>query len=240
MANTDLIEKLENILHEIIEENLYAESLPDGGCKNALDDFIQDYTPSKDDEAKIKSFGVLLASLVKEDISLDEVMADNSVNMHTFLEGYKPPEEENIIQIDCKIDMAIPKEDLEKNLQLLIDRQGVQWLSTVIESMAEGKAVKNINIEPKSYATVLEYLSTLRLTVFEAEEHIEIGYVSEPLCEDGKPTGFFEVDHGRPIISYGVSGFSRQNLDNQIFEAFEGYPNVFKEVDSDIIQSLLK
>jgi hypothetical protein len=137
MANTDLIEKLEGILHEIIEENLYAESLPEGGCKNALDDFIEDYTPSKDDEAKIKSFGVLLASLVKEDILLDEVMADNSVNMHTFLEGYKPPEGQNIIQIDCKLDMAIPKEDLEKNLQLLIDRQGVQEVSSLIENVLE-------------------------------------------------------------------------------------------------------
>lgn len=43
----------------------------------------------------------------------------------------------NTIEIDCKLDMEIPKENLQNNLQLLIDRHGVQEVSNLIEQLTD-------------------------------------------------------------------------------------------------------
>jgi hypothetical protein len=42
----------------------------------------------------------------------------------------------NTIKVDCKEDMAIPMEDLQNNLQLLLDRHVVLEVSNLIEVLA--------------------------------------------------------------------------------------------------------
>lgn len=71
------------------------------------------------------------------DIYAQDLEGKVKESFEDFIEGYTPSEEQNTIKVDCKLDMAIPKENLQKNLQLLIDRHGVQQVSQLIEKVQE-------------------------------------------------------------------------------------------------------
>lgn len=82
----------------------------------------------------------LLPNLINKAVAMGLDHSDFPLcNLEEFLEDYITGNSNtgNIIEIDCKVDMAIPKEDLEKNLQLLIDRHGVQEVSNLLEKVQE-------------------------------------------------------------------------------------------------------
>lgn len=76
------------------------------------------------------------------DIYAQDLEGKVKESFEDFIEDYTPPEEQNLIKVDCKVDMALPTENLQKNLQLLIDRHGVQWLNNVIETLYNGQYIE--------------------------------------------------------------------------------------------------
>ena len=78
---------------------------------------------------------IVLKGLIKSGYNAKDLDGSLKEAYNEFLGEYA--EFPNMIKIDCKVDMAIPKEDLEKNLQLLIDRHGVQEVSSLIEKVLE-------------------------------------------------------------------------------------------------------
>ena len=84
----------------------------------------------------------LLSNLLTKavDLGLDHYDLPNlSVDtMDDFFSDYaiKGTNSPDIIQVECTMDMAIPKEDLQNNLQLLLDRHGVLEVSNLIEALA--------------------------------------------------------------------------------------------------------
>lgn len=64
--------------------------------------------------------------------------------LDTFIQDYDPFP--NMIKVDCKVDMAIPKESLQENLQLLIDIYGVQGISKLMEHIVESNELTDKNI----------------------------------------------------------------------------------------------
>lgn len=92
-----------------------------------------------------KDIKPLLSNLINKAVDMGLDHSDFPLcKLGGFLEDYITSDSNtgNIIEIDCKVDMAIPKESLQENLQELIDTYGVQEVSKIIENTLESLGLK--------------------------------------------------------------------------------------------------